>query len=312
MWKFLLTKLKGLKEFKMKKTKILWGWMLLLGLSKWSMFADAPPNECINNLRLLESAIDQAAIEDNMRTGAIVPKAVIAGYLRGGLASVRCPANGFYTFGTVDDDPFCSIHGTRDGVMKKGRGVTTKEIYGREPVSDEERALDDILTKMTQEQGEFDPAVLNSKGAEGIRQLANRLFPQSSNVGSGSLSKKEFDQLITEMGTGNFKQREEAERRLTAHVGLYRRELELAARGADPELKRRAKSILKVWDAENKDDAPVDYAQYLEAMKVYVAEIENASVLQELQVRAKEAKVVGATSGAQEKLMNLCLEAQGE
>ncbi len=284
--------------------------MFGVGLSGGTVKAVVNENKaCINNLRLIEAAKDQWAIENNLPTGAVVQAEEISDYIRGGIASIKCPANGVYTFGVIDDEPFCSIHGTMYGVMKRGRGLTTQEMYGREPVSEDEMALDGVLVEMSLKQGGFDPANLNRKGAEGMRQLADRLFPQSSSMGGADISREVFQQWISDLGAGDFQQREEAEKRLTQAKGIYRGELELAARGTDPEVKRRAQEVLRIWGAENESKVPVDYAQYLEAFKIYVAGIEDAQVLQELQVRAREAKEVGAVSGGQLKLMDACLDA---
>jgi hypothetical protein len=68
-------------------------------------------NACINNLRMLEGATDQWAIENNKMTGDTVTRADIQVYLR---RWPECPQGGTYTFGTVGTSPVCSIHGSLD------------------------------------------------------------------------------------------------------------------------------------------------------------------------------------------------------
>lgn len=285
---------------------------IMLGLAVWisasAVSAEAPPKTCINNMRMLQAATDQAAIEGNRASGAVIPANVISDYIRGGIASLKCPANGVYTFGTVDEEPFCSMHGTMDGVMKGGGvGLGTKELLGRNPATEAEVALDEILQAMLRDQGSFDPAVLKSKGAGGMRQLADRLFPQTAVSEGDQLSRKEFEQWMRKLAAGNFKEREEAESQLAVRGRLYQQDMALAARSSDPEVKRRANSIRNTWHTRNQTLARVDFAKHLEAFKVYVSAIEGESYLPELQLRAKAAQTSGVINGGQKQLIDVCL-----
>ena len=67
----------------------------------------AQTNACINNLRIIDGAKEQCALETNVTTGATV---VITGYIKGG-AVPTCPAGGTITQGVVGTDPTCSIAG---------------------------------------------------------------------------------------------------------------------------------------------------------------------------------------------------------
>jgi phage shock protein A len=70
----------------------------------------AQANACINNLRQIDAAIQQWALE-NRKTENTVPTAQdIAAYLRGGALS-KCPAGGTYTLNAVSAHPTCSIPG---------------------------------------------------------------------------------------------------------------------------------------------------------------------------------------------------------
>lgn len=69
----------------------------------------AMQNACINNLRMIESAKDQYAIENGLSTGEAVTKEQISAYIRGGFPD--CPAGGTYTIGVIGDEATCTIDG---------------------------------------------------------------------------------------------------------------------------------------------------------------------------------------------------------
>jgi chromosome segregation ATPase len=66
-------------------------------------------NNCINNLRQIDGAIHQWALENNKPAGARVTIADINPYLR--TKPITCPASGVYTLTTVGIPPTCSIPG---------------------------------------------------------------------------------------------------------------------------------------------------------------------------------------------------------
>ena len=70
----------------------------------------AMENACINNLRMIEAAKQEWALENN-KTGADTPtQADLAHYLPNGQFP-KCPAGGTYTIGAVSNAPTCSIPG---------------------------------------------------------------------------------------------------------------------------------------------------------------------------------------------------------
>ncbi|MDR3460102.1 MAG: hypothetical protein P4N60_21965 [Verrucomicrobiae bacterium] len=79
--------------------------------------APAPPmspetmmNQCINNLRQIDAAKNQWALE-NGKTSAATPKEEdLAPYLKGNVVPT-CPAGGVYTLNALDKSPTCSIEG---------------------------------------------------------------------------------------------------------------------------------------------------------------------------------------------------------
>jgi prepilin-type N-terminal cleavage/methylation domain-containing protein len=81
----------------------------------------ARKNTCINNLRLIDGAIQQWALENNKSSSTQVSSAILTSSLttylgRGGTGKVNstqsggvhCPSNGTYKGGTVNQKPSCS------------------------------------------------------------------------------------------------------------------------------------------------------------------------------------------------------------
>lgn len=66
-------------------------------------------NACINNLRQIDGAKDQWAIENNKVDTATVTSGDLTPYIKGGWPT--CPAAGTYSVTTVGTDPTCSIGG---------------------------------------------------------------------------------------------------------------------------------------------------------------------------------------------------------
>jgi prepilin-type N-terminal cleavage/methylation domain-containing protein len=83
--------------------------------------ATSQKNACINNLRQIDSAIQQWALENGAVDGAAVTEANCAPYLGRGSAAVDfatakvlCPAKGSYTVSTVSTAPACSLAAAPD------------------------------------------------------------------------------------------------------------------------------------------------------------------------------------------------------
>lgn len=66
-------------------------------------------NTCINNLRQIESAKEQWAMENNQDEGAVPTQANLAPYIRGSFPT--CPASGTYTINGVGTNATCSVSG---------------------------------------------------------------------------------------------------------------------------------------------------------------------------------------------------------
>ncbi len=71
-------------------------------------------NACPNNLRMIEGAKAQWALEHNKTNGATVTWVDILPYMGKGPTGQmpRCPMGGVYTIGKIGDEPKCSLGGT--------------------------------------------------------------------------------------------------------------------------------------------------------------------------------------------------------
>jgi len=71
----------------------------------------AQANACINNLRQIDAAKNQWALENGKPVGTPVTEADITPYLKlnAGESFLKCPAGGTYTIGAVGDPPTCSL-----------------------------------------------------------------------------------------------------------------------------------------------------------------------------------------------------------
>jgi hypothetical protein len=65
---------------------------------------------CAFNLRTIDAAKEQYAMEKRLRDGAPAPAAFLLKYLRDGRMPT-CPAGGAYTIGPIGTPPKCSIPG---------------------------------------------------------------------------------------------------------------------------------------------------------------------------------------------------------
>jgi len=70
----------------------------------------AQQNACINNLRQIDGAKDQWAIEKGKTTGdpTAGSEAEVEAYIKGA-AAPKCPAGGSYTYNGVSTNPVCTL-----------------------------------------------------------------------------------------------------------------------------------------------------------------------------------------------------------
>lgn len=71
----------------------------------------AQRNACINNLRQIEGAVQQWALEHSKPDDAVPTFAEVNAYFKGTNSIFTCPAGGSYTLGAVNERPTCSVPG---------------------------------------------------------------------------------------------------------------------------------------------------------------------------------------------------------
>src|SRR5688500_4317904 len=69
----------------------------------------AQKNACINNLRQIDGAKEQWALENKKSAGSTTTDSEVEAYVKGGRP--KCPSGGTYSFNAVDTAPACSITG---------------------------------------------------------------------------------------------------------------------------------------------------------------------------------------------------------
>jgi len=69
----------------------------------------AQRNACISNLREIDGAKEQWALENKKSNGDPIVKDEVDRYIKGG--PPNCPAGGKYTYGNVGTDPTCTVAG---------------------------------------------------------------------------------------------------------------------------------------------------------------------------------------------------------
>jgi hypothetical protein len=67
-------------------------------------------NACINNLRQIDAAKNQGALDSSKKPGDVPTAQDLKPYLKNGVLPV-CPSAGIYTIGAVSNAPTCSISG---------------------------------------------------------------------------------------------------------------------------------------------------------------------------------------------------------
>jgi hypothetical protein len=67
-------------------------------------------NACINNLRQIDAAKNQWALDSSKKPGDVPTAQDLKPYLKNGVLPV-CPSAGIYTIGAVSNAPTCSISG---------------------------------------------------------------------------------------------------------------------------------------------------------------------------------------------------------
>lgn len=70
----------------------------------------AQTNACINNLRQIDNAKEQLAMEAKLETGSSVTVSSVNTFIKGG-TTLSCLAGGSYTYHNIGTNPVCNISG---------------------------------------------------------------------------------------------------------------------------------------------------------------------------------------------------------
>jgi hypothetical protein len=76
-------------------------------------------NACINNMRMIDAAKEQAALEHAYKDGETVPEEQASAYLKNGFSGLVCPKGGRYTIKPLGQKPECSEHGSMSAAMQR-------------------------------------------------------------------------------------------------------------------------------------------------------------------------------------------------
>jgi type II secretory pathway pseudopilin PulG len=70
----------------------------------------AQKNACVNNLRQIDGAKEQWALENRKSEGSAITQSEVDTFIKGN-ATPLCPANGVYTYGNIGQNPLCNVTG---------------------------------------------------------------------------------------------------------------------------------------------------------------------------------------------------------
>lgn len=94
-----------------------WEWLAVIASAGLMVYVTVPffirarvhsqPVSCVNNLRQIDGAKEQWALETKRSPGESAVESEIDKYIKGG--ALRCPKNGTYTYGKVGERPRCTI-----------------------------------------------------------------------------------------------------------------------------------------------------------------------------------------------------------
>lgn len=86
--------------------------LALICAPNFVLSGSSPGNACINNLRIIDAAKQEWALEHNVKaTNAWVAETDIMPYIGLRHEFPRCPSGGIYSIGRLNEVPTCSIGG---------------------------------------------------------------------------------------------------------------------------------------------------------------------------------------------------------
>lgn len=104
------------------------GLLAAIGIPSFVKARDnAQVHACVNNMRIIEAAKQQSAMESSLTNGSSIPEATLSEYIKGGLPSLVCPKGGQYSIGLLGEEPECSVHG-KMSEARFGRRMPPRQI----------------------------------------------------------------------------------------------------------------------------------------------------------------------------------------
>ena len=76
-------------------------------------------NACINNMRMIDAAKEQAAMGLGYKDGQTVTEQEVSPYIRRGFSGLVCPRGGRYAIKPLGQEPECSEHGSMSAAMQR-------------------------------------------------------------------------------------------------------------------------------------------------------------------------------------------------
>lgn len=93
--------------------------LLVVALPLYSKARErAHMSACLQNLRMIDSAMTSAALANNISEGQIVPTKLITPFMRGAVMP-QCPDGGDYLIQPLGQYPYCMIH---DDLLQREHG----------------------------------------------------------------------------------------------------------------------------------------------------------------------------------------------
>jgi prepilin-type N-terminal cleavage/methylation domain-containing protein len=78
-------------------------------------------NACLNNLKKIDVAKDQYALDNNTSTGVIPSDLALSPYVKGGIQIAKaCPSGGSISVNAIGSDPTCTSHSSSSSSGSSG------------------------------------------------------------------------------------------------------------------------------------------------------------------------------------------------
>lgn len=177
-----------------------------------------------------------------------------------------------------------------------------------EPIAGEEPSvleIDAVMAAMAAQRSEFDASGLHALGLEGLSAVLDRLLPDTARPTSPDVADETAERIIARLGDDRFLVRESATRELIELGRAVRPRLIEAARHTDAEVSWRARSILRKWEIEVKEDK----SRFVAGFEAYCEGIQDERRIEELGERARRVLEGGAADGARRQIVTACMAA---